>query len=70
MKTESSAILLICLAFACPRGLGGQVEEDIAPHPRALTFGQVSVALPSAEGRAVQLDTGPLVFLAADHTLP
>ena len=70
MKTESSAILLTCLALAYPGGLGGQVEEDIPAHPRALTFGRVSVALPSAEGRVVQLDAGPLVFLAEDHTLP
>lgn len=70
MKTESSAILLTCLALACPGGLGGQVEEDTPAHPRGLTFGRVSVALPSAEGRVVQLDAGPLVFLAEDHTLP
>lgn len=70
MKNESSSILLIFLAFACPGGLGGQVEEDIPAHPRALIFGPVSVALPSVEGRVVQLEAGPLVFLAEDHTLP
>jgi predicted Zn-dependent peptidase len=70
VKIESRVLLLSCLFFAGPGGLGGQVEEDVPAHPRALSFGEVSVELPSAEGRAVQLDSGPVVFLAEDHTLP
>jgi predicted Zn-dependent peptidase len=70
VKTKSPIILLVFLAFVWPRHLGGQLEKDIPTHPRALNFERVSVALPSAEGRAVRLDSGPLVFLAEDHTLP
>ena len=70
MKIESRVLLLAGLIFAGPGDLGGQVEEDIPTHPRALEFDKVSVVLPSVEGRAVQLDSGPVVFLAEDHTLP
>lgn len=70
MKTPSPVVLMLCLAFVCSGELRGQTDLDVPAHPRELSFGRVAVALPSVDGRAVRLDSGPLVFLAEDHTLP
>jgi zinc protease len=65
-----SAALFVCLALPGPAPLGGQVQAGTASHPRTLQFERVTIALPSAAGRSFELESGPLVFLAEDHSLP
>jgi zinc protease len=43
---------------------------EIPPHPRDLQFEQAVLRLPRPDGRRVQLASGPVVYLAEDHTLP
>lgn len=44
--------------------------ESIPSHPRELRYPQRAAALPSVEDRRVILSSGPIVYLAPDHTLP
>lgn len=70
MKLSSPAAVSVFLLFTSPGSVGGQTSNEIPPHPRALDFARVTPALPTAEGRSLRLDSGPLVFFAEDHTLP
>lgn len=48
----------------------GAEETGVASHPRDLQFAEGQVELPTAQDRRHQLSSGPVVYLATDHTLP
>ena len=52
------------------QGAGAQDVDAVPPHPRALRFLDKEVKLPSAEGHRFELQSGPVVYLEVDRTLP
>jgi len=43
---------------------------ELPTHPHRLQFSEERIRLPTVTGRRIQLTSGPVVFLAEDHSLP
>ena len=66
-----SSPVLAGATLACVILSASSVHSDSIPsHPRDIRYPQRAADLPSIENRRVVLASGPVVYLAPDHTLP